>query len=332
MTRKVLFRSFVILAGILLLQSGFGIVATVDAGSYPERRIEVIIPWGIGTTTDLCPRIIAPYLEKILGQSIVVISKTGGAGVKAHHYVARAKPDGYTAISLASMYGGMWVTRDMPFDWLDLELIIGYAQMDIFWHFKKDARWKTFPEFIEEARKNPGKLTYSTYATLSGAHLLSETIFKKEGVKVIHIASRGSAAAMTALLGGHVDASCIYGSAGHSGGGQIKTLAVASEKRRPDKPDIPTVKELGYDLALPTAVALAVPKGTPQEIKDIIVNAVTKVMTDNKEAITKAFSKFEAIPIILNEKEIKAMAKEQKKWWEINVPPVMKEIGVRKKK
>jgi len=320
----------VMLAAVLIL---FGLTASGLAQTkYPIRPVEIIVPWGAGSNADVMARMIAPHLEKAFQQPFVVIDKSGGAGIIAHNYVANSKPDGYTILSLNSIYGGLLATRksaDLKFTFESFVPVVGYAATHVFFNVRKEAPWKTLKEFIEDAGKNPRKMKFSSTATFGSAHIFATDLFKRAGVKVTHIPGKGSGDAMTAVLGGHVDMAVIHGSAGHAHGGTVRVLAVAAEERRFDFPEVPTLKELGFPIARPSVVGFAVANGTPSEIIDKLYQVNRDVLNANQEAFKNTLLKLEAIPTLLDPKSYLELCRADKDYFFQMVPEIKKELGVR---
>lgn len=317
------------LAVFLVPLFGFWRSSTAE---YPTRNVDIIVPWGPGSNADLLARILAPLMDKKFKQPFVVVNKTGAAGILAHNYVANAKPDGYTLLSINSVYGGLIATRkpgELKFQFDSFVPVIGFAETHVFFHVKKDAPWQNFKEFIEEAKKNPGKLKYASYANFGLGHIVATDVFKKAGVKVIHIPEKGSGDAMTALLGGHVQMASILGSAGHVAGGTVRALAVCTAKRRPDFPDVPTLAEMGYDVVRPSIVGFAVAKGTPKEIVEKIYKGTKEVLTESPEDIKQKFIKLEAIPTIVGFSDLWEICKSDKAYIDDITSQIRKELGVR---
>jgi tripartite-type tricarboxylate transporter receptor subunit TctC len=312
---------------LLLIPSGASLAA-----DYPTRNVDIIVPWGPGSNADLLARILAPLMDKKFKQPFVVVNKTGAAGILAHNYVANAKPDGYNLLSLNSVYGGLIATRkpgDLKFQFDSFIPIIGYAETHVFFHVKADAPWKNFRELVEDAGRNPGKVKYSSYGNFGLGHIVATDVFKRAGVKVTHIPQNTSGDAMTALLGGHVQMASILGSAGHIAGGTARALAVCTAQRRPDFPDVPTLKELGYDVIRPSIVGFAVPKGTPQEIVDKLYKGTQEILTENREEIRQKFINLEAIPTMVGPADFWGICQGDKVYIDNITVQIRKELGVR---
>src|SRR4030042_219873 len=182
-----------------------------DPAKFPSRPITMIIHFNPGGTSDLSGRKLADLAGKFLGQPIVCEDKAGGAGVIAINAVAKAEPDGYTVGTVTyspTVFAPHF--RPVPYNVKgDFTWIMQYAELPQPFCVLSNARWKTLKEFIEEGRKNPGKLTYTTPGPKSGMHVLMEEIALAENVKLIHVPTAAGSEAVTQLLGGHVDASVV---------------------------------------------------------------------------------------------------------------------------
>ena len=246
---------------------------------YPNRPITFIVPFPPGGATDLGYRLLTKETEKYLGQPIVVVNKPGGGGTIGVSAVASAKPDGYTIGMNPS--GGFLVImpylEKIPYHPLkDLRYIMQFASLNFGAIVKADSPFKSFKDLITYARQNPKKLTYATNAPNSISNLIMEQIAKKEGVQMTHIPFKGSADYQTALLGGHV--LFTLGEFNYSllESGQTRALLFLGEKRSEEYPQIPILKDLGYDIPCPVFNGVAGPKDLPDEIAKKLEEAFTR--------------------------------------------------------
>lgn len=250
-----------------------------DPAKYPSRPVTMIIQWGAGGVADTSGRRLADLARKYLGQPIVVENKPGGGGVTGMSYVANAAPDGYTigtvtnspAVIIPHLRPVPYKTKE-DFTW-----IMQYGEFDHIFCVRAESPWKTFKAFIEDARKNPGKLKFAPHGVLSAQHIAMEYVFLQEKVKVGFVPVGGGAEADRMLLGGHVDAVDSATLFPHLKSGRVRGLmGVLSEKRNPGFPDIPTHRELGYDIDFPNWGGLYAPKGVDPRIAAKIFEAFTK--------------------------------------------------------
>ena len=274
------------------------------AAEYPDRPITLMVAFAPGGSMDLSSRAVAAAAEKLIGKPIVVENKGGGGGTVALALVANAKPDGYT-LCAATSTGIVRAPQMQQVTYKPLKSftpIIGFASPQNAIVVKSDAPWKTLKEFLDYAKKNPGKVKYSTTGVGSAMHHVMAYLELKEGIKWIHVPYKGTADAMTALMGGHVDA-CSSGPehVPFARQGQVKILAYCEERRNPKIPDIPTLKELGYDWANETVFSIVGPAGLPPAVLAKLESAFSKAK-DGPE-FTAVIDKLDLVPVYYNAKD-----------------------------
>ncbi len=249
---------------------------------FPSHPITFINPVPAGASSDLCFRMISKEAEKFLGQPIVVINKTGGSFTVGIAAIASSKPDGYT-IGYAG-HPGMFVpplTEKVPFHPVnDLREIMQFGIINIAITVKGDSPFKSWKDIVAYARQNPKKLTYGSAGVGSFGHLALEQIARGEKVQFTHIPFKGSPETQVALLGGHV----MVGTGDFNypliESGEIRLIMLIAEKRSPYYPDVPILKDLGYDVPAPTFLNVAGPKGLPDEIVRKLDDAYSKAMKE----------------------------------------------------
>ncbi len=269
-----------------LIISGTGIflcLFTVPAmaAEFPSRPVTLICPYSAGGPTDMCLRVLAESFGKEVGQPVVVENKTGGAGtVGPATMAATAKPDGYTiswmGMPLLRYPHMMKVSWDPLKDFTYIIQISGWVYGVV---VKADAPWKTWNEFIAYAKANPGKVTYGTAGVGGTHHVTMEKIAKKEGLKWILVPQKGAADCITALLGDHVTAvadTTVW--APMVNAGQLRLLVTFGNQRTKNWPDVPTLKELGYNIVATSPWGIAGPKGMDPKVVKILHNAFKKAM------------------------------------------------------
>ncbi len=241
---------------------------------FPSKPITIYCGFSAGATTDLTARALAEEAQKKMGGLVVVENKPGGGATVAATLVANAKPDGYT---LAVISSSALDTRHMmlkvsydPFK--DFTFILSYGNYIGGICVKKDSPLKTLKELLEEARKRPGELSYSSSGIGANQQLAVEYLAKQTKVKFKHVPFKGGAPACTALIGGHVDFTAGAGiHLQYVKQGVFRMLAVTiAEKRDPEFPDIPTLTDLGYKDLPPPRYLLVGPKGIPDSVLQIL--------------------------------------------------------------
>jgi tripartite-type tricarboxylate transporter receptor subunit TctC len=248
---------------------------------FPNREIEIVVPYPPGGSLDLATRIMSEELSKIFRVPLVVVNKAG-VSLGAQH-VANAKPDGYTLLAGNNViFIHMPATQtDLPYKTSDFAPIARYATSPNFLLVRKGAPWKTLEELIDYAKKNPGKLTCATSGVASNSHFFLEILNIEAGVNIRHVPFKGGPPANTAALGGHVDllSSSLSGVFPLLKSGDFRGLAIFSVKRFPAFPEIPTMVEKGYPGTIISAgfwAGLFTPRGVEKTVLEKIFKAVEK--------------------------------------------------------
>lgn len=267
--------------GIFFFVNGFSGSAFAQE-KYPAKPINFVIGYPAGGTTDVCARPLVMAASKILGQPIVVLNKPGGGSAVAVASLKLEKPDGYTIGILPSGAVLSQHMRTVPYDSAkDFTPIMQYAVYLYGLVVRTDAPWKTFKEFIDYAKENPGKVRYSTAGPGTPQHLVMERLALKEKIKWTHIPFQGGGPAITALLGGHVEASSQTTEwKVHVESGRLRLLAVYGEKRMADFPSVPTLLDLGYGISAASLISIVGPKGLSPQIVGTLHGAFKKAMED----------------------------------------------------
>lgn len=255
---------------------------------FPTRPIQVVIGFAPGAT-DIAIRPFTDKLQEVVGQPINFEYKPGAGGAIGASFAAKAKPDGYTLLGCSS---SPIITSPLTKEGLDYKLddfvpICRICTQPSIIVVKADARWKTLKELIEEAKKSPGKLTYSTAGVFGTDHTAMEVLHKLGGFNTTHVPSTGVGPAVTATLGGHVDYACgpTQTVSPHIKSGALRGIAVTGEERLQEFPDIPSASELGYPVFYVGWYGLVGPKGIPGEVLKIIYNACDKTMEIHKKSV-----------------------------------------------
>lgn len=251
-----------------------------DAGEYPSKPIQIVIPLNPGGDTDVNGRLFCKYLEKELGQPVVVVNVAGGGGTIGSRRVMNAKPDGYTALfyhteSMMPKIAGM-----VDYDLFDLTMCgIGILDDTTVLATYAGAPYKTMGEMVDYARANPGKVEFGM---LTGGypHLIGLALEKVADAKFNIVDVGGNAAKTVALKGKKTDLiNTQYGlTKDYFAAGDFVCLGLLSEERNPLLPDIPTTAEQGYPMNFNKFFFFAMPKNTPKEIVDKFSAAMKRVV------------------------------------------------------
>ena len=269
--------------GIFLLAS---LVTLANGQEYPSRSIECLVGYPPGGVSDTTFRVLCKAAEKHLGQPLIVVNKPGVSGALSMDYLVNQKPDGY---NLSYSTGGMlmWVRffEKVTYTPDDFSYIMGFGYMLQAISVKADASWNSFREFLNYAKKNPGKVKYASFSPVSTTSIQMDMIAEEEGIDWIHTPYKGDGPGITALLGGHVDA--YAGSSGqvpYIRSGNLKCLAIFNTYPSKSFPNIPTVKSLGYKFPMfsdiTTTQGVIGPKGMDPKILKKLQDAFIKAAKD----------------------------------------------------
>lgn len=268
--------------------------------AFPDRPVTVIVPYAAGGAGDTIMRLIAEAMEKKLGQPIVIDARGGGGGMIGAKAVASAAPDGHTLMMGATnnFVINQFMFPKTSFDPLtEFVPITRVAVVPSVMYMNPSVPVKTLGEFVAYAKANPGKLSYSSPSVGTTPHLAVERLKQLTGIELVHVPYRGAPPAMQAVITGDVQLYLAGWGVGRAfvESGKAKALAVASENRLPNVPDVPTASESG----VPGYVAenwwgLAAPKGTPQAAIDAIHVAIKAALAD--EAVAKKLNELGFLP------------------------------------
>jgi len=296
-----------LLGFIFLLSEAFlfsQIFASETPDKFPQKPIQIIVPYAPGGTTDLAVRALADIAKGALGQAIIVVNKGGGGGIVGMGEVARAKPDGYTIGAMPT--GPATIAphmREMPFDSInDFRYLLQFSDYVSAMVVKSDAPWKTLKEFIEYCRKNPNTSVAMSGAAGQPQHLVMEQVKKQEKVEWAWVPFDGGVKAMIALLGGHAAAAAPGGEfipAVRSG--EARILAILNQERVAEFADAPTLIDLGYNYTVPSLLGFVVPKGTPDSICKKLENVFSAAV--GKQQFKDTMAKIQMIIRYRNSKD-----------------------------
>lgn len=259
---------------VLFMILAFLVLNGVEALSetFPSKPINLWVGWGAGSGTDISQRAIADIVSKTLKQPILVSNVTGGGGTLVLGRLKGERPDGYTLANTSSAtLGRIPHLQPVPYDaqepLKDFIPIMSYSYYLYGLAVKNDSPWKTFEDFIAYAKGNPGKVRYSTSGVGTGQHLVMEYLGMKESIKWTHVPFATSPQAVAAAMGGHVEATSQTPEWKEQvDAGQMRLLVCWNDKRMPFYPNIPTLKEKGYDFAVQALIVIYAPANTPKEV------------------------------------------------------------------
>jgi tripartite-type tricarboxylate transporter receptor subunit TctC len=241
--------------------------------AYPERPIKLIVPWGAGGDTDVIYRAFQPFFQQHLGGTIVIANIGGASGTKGAKEAKDSPADGYTIFAVHDSIHSTYWTGVADVAYTDFEPICLVSSTPSILTASPKAPWKDFKSMVADAKKRPGQITVG--ATLgSTSHFFPALVEKAAGIKFKYVPYEGTAGRMNALLGSHVDlGESNLTQKGKADAGHIRFLAIATEKRSEEIPNVPTLKEEGVDVEYAVNRGLLAPKGTPAPVLEKLRSA-----------------------------------------------------------
>jgi tripartite-type tricarboxylate transporter receptor subunit TctC len=252
--------------------------------AYPERPVKLIVPWAAGGDTDVIYRALQPFFEKALGGDVVIANVGGASGTKGAKEAKGSPADGYTIFAVHDSIHSTYWTGVADVNYTDFEPICLVSSTPSIMTASPKTPWKTMKDMVADAKKRPGQITVG--ASLgSTSHFFPALVEKAAGIKFKYVSYDGTAPRMNALLGGHIDlGESNLTQKGKAAAGHLKFLAIATEQRSPEVPDLPTLKELGINVTYAVNRGLLAPKGTAKAALDKLRSACGTATKDPKFA------------------------------------------------
>ena len=263
------------------------LVTGAHAQTYPDRPVRLIVPFAAGGLNDVVARLIAPYLEKSLGQPFIVDNRPAASGIVGTDATAKATPDGHTLLMVASSYAVVPATHPkLPYDAeRDLAPIAMVAKNSLLFLVNPKVPANSLGEFVALAKANPGQLNYASPGAATQTHLVVELLSQKAGIKLQHIPYRGGAPAMMAMVAGDTQFTAISTLISlpqiRSGSGAVRPIAIGGLSRDAQMPDLPTVAEQGFPgFEAIQWIGLLTTGGTPKHIIERINAELNSALRD----------------------------------------------------
>ncbi|MFG5776334.1 Bug family tripartite tricarboxylate transporter substrate binding protein [Comamonas sp. J-3] len=281
-SRSLRRRFLLALAGLTPLLAALppAIGQTTNPANWPTKPMRIIVPYSPGGNADAIARFVADKLGVALGQSIMVENKTGAGAIIGTEAAARAAGDGYTfLVAPNAVFTITQHLRAIPYkpdqDFIPIAQLSGSYSIAA---ARKDAPFNTLRELVAQAKKNPGKFSYGSAGLATATHLSGEMLSSVAGIQLLHVPYKGSADALSDLMGGRIDLQFDPVSLAQIQNGNAKAIGVLSRVRHPELPDIPTAKEQGLNVDSRSWFGLFAPKNTPQAIVERMAAETEKIL------------------------------------------------------
>ena len=291
------------------------------ADDYPSRPIHIIVPFPPGGLNDNVIRTMQPYLAQKLGQPIVIENRPGASGIIGSDTVAKAKPDGYTLLVVASSHTVTPAThKKMPYDAAKSFAAVSLLMRDpLFFVVNSKVPAKTLGDFVNLAKKQPGKLNYATPGSASQSHFITELFDMQAGIKMVEVPYRGGAPAVLSLVSGQTQFAVLSAqlSVPHIKAGELRALATGGDRRTKLVPDVPTLIESGHPKTDAMQwVGMLAPAGTPKRVIDRLNATVHEVV--GMSSVEKKFSALGITAAWTSPDEFQSLlASEVQRWREV---------------
>jgi len=301
--------------------AAFGLVVALvwpaAAQNYPNRTVKLIVPFGAGGPADVYARFLAQHLSDETKQSFIVEDRPGAGSIIGTDAVAKSAPDGYTLLVMSNTHTtNESLLPNKPYQLMrDFVPVATINYSDLLMVVHPSVPAKTVQEFIDLAKKEPGKLNYASSGPGTPYHMAGELFKAMSHTDIVHVPHKASGDARNSTIAGTVQMmfDAVTTMSALAKGGQVRALATTGEKRNPLTPDLPTVAETvpGYEATI--WIGIMAPKGTPKEVITFLNTAVNNVI--NRPDVKEAWLKQGAIPLVKTPEEFDAyLRKDIEKW------------------
>ena len=290
------------------------------AQTYPNRTVKMIVPFGAGGPADVYARVLAQHLGEETKQSFIVEDRPGAGSVIGTDAVAKSAPDGYTLLVMSNTHTtNESLLPNKPYQLMrDFVPVATINYSDLLMVIHPSVPAKSVKEFIELAKKEPGKLNYASSGPGTPYHMAGELFKAMSHTDIVHVPHKASGDARNSTIAGTVQMmfDAVTTMSALAKGGQVRALATTGDKRNPLTPDLPTVAETvpGYEATI--WLGVMAPKGTPKEVIAFLNTAINKVI--NRPDVKEAWLKQGAIPLVKTPEEFDAyLRKDIEKWADV---------------
>src|SRR5512145_211624 len=250
----------------LLVATLLGLLSAAAQAAYPERPIRMIVPWAAGGDTDNIFRPFAQGFQKHLGQTVVIANVGGASGTKGAKEAKDSPPDGYSLYAVHEYIHSTYYAGVADMQYSDFEPVCLISSTPSVLTASPKTPWKSWQELAADGKARPGQISVGA-TPASTSHFFPALIEKATGLKFKYVSYEGLAPRMNAILGGHIDLTdSNLTQKGKVEAGQLKFLAIATERRHPEMPSVPTLKELGVNVVYDVNRGIMAPKGTPADV------------------------------------------------------------------
>jgi tripartite-type tricarboxylate transporter receptor subunit TctC len=311
---------------LFLLVGIFSLTAAAQEPPFPQRGpIEITVLFPAGSSADVTARMLADGMSKHLGQRVLVVNRPGAGGAIGYKHVAAQKPDGYSLVWNSNSISTTHHSGQLDFDYQRFDAVARALSESVVVAVRNDAPWRTLKDLIAEAKAKPKTISVGHSGVGSHTHLSAAALFRVAGAEVNEVPF-AAAQVVPSVVGGHVNAVVQFPAAlaAPMKQGQLRLLVTLTQNRDPAWPDVPTARELGFDVALDAWRGIAVPRGTPRQVVSALENAIKS--TVGSAEFVKAAENVGVRPAFLAASEFSALIAKE----DAELSRLMQQIGLKK--
>jgi tripartite-type tricarboxylate transporter receptor subunit TctC len=313
-------RAFIFLFGWLAL------TAFAQEPPFPQRApLEITVLFPAGSSADVTARMLADGMSKHLGQRVLVVNRPGAGGAIGYKHVASQKPDGYSLVWNSNSISTTHHSGQLSFDYKTFDAVARALSESVVVAVRTDAPWKTLKDLVADAKSKPKAISIGHSGVGSHTHISLAALIGSAGVEVTEVPF-AAAQVVPSVVGGHVNAVVQFPAAlaAPMKQGQLRLLVSLTQNRDPAWPDVPTARELGFDVALDAWRGIAVPRGTPREVISALEASIRSTVSSPE--FTKAAQNVGVRPAFMPADEFSALIAKE----DAQLAQLMQTIGLKK--
>jgi tripartite-type tricarboxylate transporter receptor subunit TctC len=309
-----------------LLMALLAFTAHAQEPAFPQRGpLEITVLFPAGSSADVTARMLADGMTRYLGQRVLVVNRPGAGGAIGYKYVAAQKPDGYSLVWNSNSISTTYHSGQLQFDYQAFDAVARVLSESVVVAVRTDAPWRTLNDLIADAKAKPKEISVGHSGIGSHTHISAAALFRASGVEVNEVPF-AAAQVVPSLVGGHVNAIVQFPAAlaAPMKQGQLRLLVALTQSRDPAWPEVPTARELGFEVALDAWRGIAVPRGTPRQVITALESAIRRTV-DSMEFL-RASENLGVRPAFLPAEEFSALVAKE----DAELSRLMQTIGLKK--
>ena len=311
---------------LIFLCSFVPLLALGQEPSFPQRGpLEITVLFPAGSSADVTARLLADGMSRFLGQRVLVVNRPGAGGAIGYKYVAAQKPDGYSLVWNSNSISTTFHSGQLDFDYQRFDAVARVLSESVVVAVRSDAPWRTLKDLVADAKAKPKTISVGHSGVGSHTHISLAALVGKAGVEVNEVPF-AAAQVVPSVVGGHVNAVVQFPAAlaAPMKQGQLRLLVALTQSRDPAWPEVPTARELGFDVALDAWRGIAVPRGTPRQVISALETAIRNTVSSPE--FVKAAENVGVRPAFMPAEEFSALISKE----DAALSRLMQQLGLKK--